>query len=99
MQYAIATPEGVERHGWWKEQLTIDDLAVDSPYNTYRIPGLPPGPIAQPGAAAIRAVVGAPETDLLYFVADPSCDGVSHLFAETLDEHIANVHRYRAACE
>ena len=99
VQYAIATPEGVERHGWWKEQLTIDDLAVDSPYNTYRIPGLPPGPIAQPGAAAIRAVVGAPETDLLYFVADPSCDGVSHLFAETLDEHIANVHRYRAACE
>ncbi|MCY4640970.1 MAG: endolytic transglycosylase MltG [Chloroflexi bacterium] len=99
VQYAIATEESARRDGWWKEGLTVDDLAVDSPYNTYRIGGLPPGPIAQPGSAAIRAVVGAPETELLYFVANPSCDGVSHLFAETLDEHIANVGRYRDACE
>ena len=99
VQYSIATEESVELYGWWKEELTIDDLDVDSPYNTYRVPGLPPGPIAQPGAAAIRAVVDAPETELLYFVANPSCDGVSHLFAETLDGHIANVARYRAACE
>ncbi len=99
VQYAIATEGSVARHGWWKESLTIDDLAVDSPYNTYRVGGLPPGPIAQPSAAAIRAVAAAPETDLLYFVANPSCDGVSHLFSETLDEHIAKVERYRAACE
>ena len=99
MQYAVATPASVERHGWWKEALTLEDLAVESPYNTYRVQGLPPGPIAQPGAAAIRAVADAPETDLFYFVANPSCDGVSHLFSETLDEHIANVERYRAACE
>ncbi len=99
VQYSIATEESVELYGWWKEELTIDDLDVDSPYNTYRVSGLPPGPIAQPGAAAIRAVVDAPETELLYFVANPSCDGVSHLFAETLDGHIANVVRYRAACE
>ena len=99
VQYAVATRESVERHGWWKEALTLDDLAVESPYNTYRVAGLPPGPIAQPGAAAIRAVADAPETDLFYFVASPSCDGVSNIFSETLDEHVANVERYRAACE
>ncbi|MYH40460.1 MAG: endolytic transglycosylase MltG [Chloroflexi bacterium] len=99
VQYAVATPQSVERHGWWKEALTLDDLAVESPYNTYRVQGLPPGPIAQPGAAAIRAVADAPETDLFYFVASPSCDGVSNIFSETLDEHVANVERYRAACE
>ena len=99
VQYAVATPGSVERHGWWKEALTLDDLAVESPYNTYRAQGLPPGPIAQPGAAAIRSVADAPETELFYFVANPSCDGVSHLFSETLDEHVANVERYRAACE
>lgn len=99
VQYAVATPESVELHGWWKVGLTLDDLAADSPYNSYVVAGLPPGPIAAPGAAAVRAVVEAPETDLIFFVADPSCDGASHAFAETLDEHNANVARYRAACE
>ncbi len=99
VQYAIATSESVELYGWWKVGLTLDDLAVESPYNSYLVAGLPPGPIAAPGAAAIRAVVEAPETELLYFVADESCDGATHAFAETLDEHNANVARYRAACE
>jgi UPF0755 protein len=99
VQYAIATAESVELYGWWKVGLTLDDLAVDSPYNSYLVAGLPPGPIAAPGAAAVRAVVEAPETALLYFVADESCDGASHAFAETLEEHNANVARYRAACE
>ena len=99
VQYAVATPESVELYGWWKVGLTLDDLAADSLYNTYRVADLPPGPIGAPGAAAVRAVVEAPQTALLYFVADESCDGASHAFAETLDEHNANVARYRAACE
>ncbi len=99
VQYAIATRESVELHGWWKVGLTLDDLAADSLYNSYLVAGLPPGPIAAPGAAAIRAVVEAPESALLFFVADESCDGASHAFAETLEQHNANVARYRAACE
>ncbi|HEV8638780.1 MAG TPA: endolytic transglycosylase MltG [Chloroflexota bacterium] len=81
-----AAPGGV----YWKQDLTSSDLAVESPYNTYRAKGLPPGPICSPGLAAIHAVIDAPTTDLLYFVARP--DG-SHIFARTLAEHNQNVAR------
>lgn len=92
VQFAIT--EGAEEEpadGWWKVELTIDDLAFDSPYNTYLVPGLPPGPIANPGLGAILAVLRPAETDFFYFVAKG--DG-SHAFAETLAEHEANVERY-----
>jgi len=91
VQYAVATPDSVAAHGWWKRDLTIADLAADSPYNTYVYAGLPPGPIANPGIDAIRAVLAAEEHDFLYFVARG--DG-SHVFSRTLDEHNANVERY-----
>lgn len=73
--------------------LTKDDLASDTPYNTYKIAGLPPGPIASPGRAAIEAVLNPPDTGYLYFVANGTG---GHAFAKTLAEHNANVAKWRA---
>ena len=88
VQYAIASGAAAPAAGWWKVPLTLDDLAFESPWNTYLRAGLPPGPIASPGIAAIRAVLSPAETSYLYFVARG--DG-SHAFAETLEQHNANV--------
>jgi UPF0755 protein len=68
------------------------DLALDSPYNTYRYPGLPPGPIAAPGRAALEAAFAPADSPFLYFV---SRNDGSHVFAETLREHNANVQRFQ----
>lgn len=72
--------------------LTRKDLAAPTPYNTYQIAGLPPGPIANPGRAALEAVLQPAETEYFYFVA--AGDG-GHAFARTLDEHNANVAKWR----
>jgi UPF0755 protein len=72
--------------------ITQDDLEFDSPYNTYRYPGLPPGPIANPGEASIRAALHPADGDALYFVAN---NHGGHVFARTLAEHQRNVSRYR----
>ncbi len=72
--------------------LTRADLARPSPYNTYQITGLPPGPIANPGLAAIDAVLAPADTPYLYFVSKN--DG-THAFATTLAEHNHNVGRYQ----
>ena len=76
---------------WWKKDLTADDLQTNSPYNTYLNPGLPPGPISNPGFESLTAVVNAPETDYLYYISDKS--GHNH-YAKTLDEHNANIKKY-----
>ena len=68
------------------------DIDKQTPYNTYQIDGLPPGPIANPGRAALEAVANPSRTDDLYFVADGSG---GHVFAKTLDEHNRNVTRWR----
>ncbi len=72
--------------------LTFADLKTDSPYNTYKVSGLPPGPIANPGTAAIAAVLQPDATDALYFVADGTG---GHAFARTLREHNRNVAKWR----
>jgi UPF0755 protein len=92
VQYALVDdPESVTKFGYWKAQLTSDDLELDSPYNTYRVPGLPPTPIAAPRLDSIIAVIEPADTNYLYFVAKP--DG-SHAFAETLEEHQRNIEEY-----
>jgi UPF0755 protein len=68
------------------------DLQFDSPYNTYRYPGLPPGPIASPGRAALEAVAQPADADYLYFV---SRNDGSHVFSRTLAEHNRNVREWQ----
>jgi UPF0755 protein len=85
VQYAV----GKERR-----RLTREDLLVDSPFNTYRRVGLPPGPIASPGLAAIRAAVNPAAASYFYFVA---IDERRHHFSVTLAQHNAAVAKYRLA--
>lgn len=91
VQYAIANdPASVSAYGFWKLELTETDLALQSPYNTYVFPGLPPAPIANPGLDSILAAVQPAATDYLYFVACQDGSG-RQIFAETLDQHIENI--------
>lgn len=76
---------------WWKKNLTLDDINLNSAYNTYNNAGLPPGPIANPGLQSIMAVVNAPETDYLYYISDSQ--GNIHP-AKTIEEHNANIAKY-----
>jgi UPF0755 protein len=82
----------LQRDGRYTGNLRRDDLAIDSPYNTYRYPGLPPGPIAAPGKASLEAVAMPANVDYLYFV---SRNDGSHEFASTLAEHNRNVQKYQ----
>ncbi|MBZ0124221.1 MAG: endolytic transglycosylase MltG, partial [Roseovarius sp.] len=85
--YGITGGQGVLGRG-----LRQSELRRATPYNTYVIEGLPPTPIANPGEASLMAAVNPDETDYLFFVADGSG---GHAFAETLEEHNANVARWR----
>jgi UPF0755 protein len=81
--------------GEWKPELTAADLAVDSPYNTRRFPGLPPGPICNPGIAAIAAAANPARVPYLYYVARNDGTG-RHYFATTPEEFEQAVARARA---
>ncbi len=78
----------------WRGTIYASDLANPSPYNTYRHAGLPPGPICNPGLAALKAAIHPAQTDYLYFVAD--ANGHSR-FSASLKEHNTNVQAYRNA--
>jgi UPF0755 protein len=80
--------------GRYQGAIHQSDLQFDSPYNTYKYPGLPPGPIANPGRDSLRAAAHPAETDFLYFVSD---NQGHHRFARTLEEHARNVIAYRRA--
>jgi UPF0755 protein len=77
--------------GNYNGTLTLKNLRVDSPYNTYRYKGLPPGPIGNPGEVALAAALHPAETAYLYFVANTQG---GHFFASTLAEHNQNVAKY-----
>ena len=78
--------------GTYSGALHHEDMQVNSAYNTYRHPGLPPGPIANPGKSALEAAMHPATTDYFYFVADGSGH---HRFAHSLEEHNRNVAKYR----
>lgn len=84
LQYAL---------GKYGERLLSEDKEVDSPYNTYKNRGLPPGPISNPGVASLRASMAPADVDYLYFVSN--ADGKTHTFSSTFKEHSAAVARYR----
>lgn len=83
VQYALDKP---------KERLYYKDLEIDSPYNTYKIAGLPPGPIASPSEASIQAALQPEASEYLYYVTKK--DGTqTHLFGKTYEEHLANIEK------
>ena len=84
--YALA------KAGRYDGNIHKDDLSFDSPYNTYRYPGLPPGPIASPGRASLDAALHPADADFLYFV---SRNDGSHEFSRTLEEHNRNVQKFQ----
>jgi UPF0755 protein len=79
--------------GKYGQRLLNEDKEVDSPYNTYKNRGLPPGPISNPGAKSIEAAMNPADADYLFFVSN--ADGKSHTFSTTLREHNAAVAKYR----
>ena len=90
-QYAMGYSDELET--WWPTVEKVEDyLEINSPYNTYVYPGLPPGPIASPSLASIVATIAPAETAYCYFVAST---GGAHVFAQTGAEHLGNVEQYR----
>ncbi len=91
LQADPTTIYALKRLGQWRGALARSQLSVDDPYNTYVMPGLPPGPICNPGLASLSAAVHPATDDYLFFVS--AGDG-THLFSSTFDEHGKNVARY-----
>ncbi|MEK7111611.1 MAG: endolytic transglycosylase MltG [Patescibacteria group bacterium] len=96
LQYAKASitnnrqPTTNNQFDWWP-QIISADKTISSTYNTYKFPGLPPGPIANPGIESIEAVINPAKTDYLYYVSE--ADGTTH-YAKSLEEHNANIAKY-----
>ncbi len=90
VQYTLSSRTG-GKGGWWPKELSAEDLAVDSLYNTRKNVGLPPTPISNPGLLSLRAVVYPVETPYWFYLTDGS--GETH-FSKTLAEHEENISRY-----
>lgn len=80
-----------EERTWWKKNLTNADKAIKSSYNTYQNPGLPPGPISNPGLASIKAVIYPVDSEFWYYLHDS--EGEVH-FARTIEDHEENVNKF-----
>jgi len=95
VQYAMANDDCVagssDCDDWWPRPITRADLDLDSPYNTYMYPGLPPAPISSPGFSSLEAVAFPDSTDYWFYLHDP--DGNIH-YAKTLTEHNQNIAKY-----
>ncbi len=90
VQYATGYQTNTK--SWWKKELTIDDLKINSPYNTYKYYGLPLGPISNPGIDSILAALYPTESDYWYYL---SADGTGKtIFSKTLQEHNIAVVKY-----
>lgn len=89
VQYALGYD--VKNKTWWKKNLTFDDLEIDSPYNTYVNPGLPPGPIANPGLDSIRAVAYPKESSYLFYIT--GTDGAMR-YSNTYIEHQDKIEKH-----
>lgn len=90
IQYALGYQENEKR--WWKKSLTLDDIKLNSAFNTYRVNGLPPTPISNPGLSSLEAAVNPATTDYLYYITD--VNGINH-YGKTLEEHNANIEKYQ----
>ena len=76
-----------------KEQYSLEDTQIESPYNTYKYKGLPPGPVSNPGLATILAALYPETTDYLYFLTDPN-DRKNTVYSKTFEEHNLNKQKY-----
>ena len=82
--------------GYSLKRVLLRHLEYDSPYNTYKYKGLPPGPISCPPVVCLEAVLGAERHDYLYFCASPSLNG-THLFASSYEQHLRNARAFQKA--
>ncbi|HVZ58561.1 MAG TPA: endolytic transglycosylase MltG [Patescibacteria group bacterium] len=89
VQYALGYD--TTQKTWWRKNLSLDELHTPSDYNTYVNPGLPSGPICNPGLAALQAAANPAKTNYLYYITDKN--GINH-YASTLDQHNANIKKY-----
>lgn len=91
VQYALESNNHKDGGDWWPKELSADDLTIDSPYNTRKNQGLPPGPISNPGLLSIKAVVYSLETPYWFYLTDKN--GLTH-YAKTLQEHEDNISKF-----
>lgn len=89
LQYILGYQADEKR--WWKKGLTNEDKLINSPYNTYRVSGLPPGPISNPGIESLRAAINPSKSEYLYYITDQN--GINR-YGKTLGEHEFNIQKY-----